>query len=97
MTKYLITSFDFNDVFGSEEIELDNYDDAVKYIYDQIKPQFHDQIEAIGGDPESFVIFYPVTDEQGNEVKQDDPRYDELSDQQESRIELGYTIEELEQ
>jgi len=95
-TKYEITVFDYNDVFDKYEVDFKTYDDAVKYVEDQIKPEYRNRFEWTGTDPDSYVCYYPVTDDNDNEIDPSDDNYEKYADMQESRIELGYTIEEIE-
>lgn len=97
-TKYYeITEFDYNDVFSRRTLDFDSYDAAVDWVKNQFAPDIRDKVECIGGDPESYVYYFPVSDEDGNEVKPEDPRYEALNEEQELRVQLGYTIEELEE
>ena len=95
-TKYEITCFDYNDVFSRDVLEFESYDKAVQYVENGIKPQFRKNFSWIGSDPDSYVSYIPVSDENGNEIDSSDPKYDEYNEQQELRIELGYTIQEVE-
>jgi len=98
MTKYAVTEGDYNDVFAKYELEFKDWLDAELYAKRQLrvygyKPK---QIEDLGTTGICFGVYYPVSDDNGNEVSTDDPRYEELSDQQELRLKYYIEIEEIE-
>jgi hypothetical protein len=97
MTKYAITEGDYNDVFNKYELEFKNYNEAEQYAKSMFEPQYLDKVEDIGSDNICLAIYYPVTDDDGNEISTDDPRYDELNEQQELRIQYYIEVQEIEE
>ena len=97
MTKFAITEGDFNDVFNRYELEFKDYNEAEQYAKSMFEPQYLDQVEDIGSDSICLAIYYPVTDNEGNEVFDDDPRYDDLVEFQEPRIQYYIEVQEIEE
>jgi len=99
MTKYLVTEGDFNDVFAKYETEFKDDLDAELYAKRQLRDYGYKpkQIEDLGTTGICFGIYYPVSDDNGNEVSINDPRYEELNDQQDSRLKYYVEIEEIEE
>ena len=97
MTKFAITEGDFNDVFNRYELDFKDYNEAEQYAKEKFDPQYLDQVEDIGSDSICLAIYYPVTDNEGNEVFDDDPRYDDLVEFQEPRIQYYIEVQEIEE
>jgi len=97
LTKFAITEGDFNDVFNRYELEFKDYNEAEQYAKSMFEPQYLDQVEDIGSDSICLAIYYPVTDNEGNEVFDDDPRYDDLVEFQEPRIQYYIEVQEIEE
>jgi len=98
MTKYLVTEGDFNDVFNRTEMEFKDYSEAEKYAKSMFKQEYIDngEVEDLSSmDSIVYGVYYPVTDDEGNEINENDPKYEELSEQQESRLQYYIDISEI--
>jgi len=99
MTKYSVTEGDYNDVFAKYEMEFKDYNEAKKYAKSMFKHSYiiDGTVQDLSSmDCITYGYYYPIVDDNGNEINQDDPRYEELSDQQESRLEYYIDIMEIE-
>ena len=96
MTKYEVTEGDYNDVFSRTEMEFKDWIEAEKYAYSVFRPIYEPQIQDIGTDCICLAIYYPVTDDNGNEIGYDHPDWDKLNEEQELRIEYYIEIREIE-
>ena len=97
MTKYSVTIGDYNDVYSRDEMDFDNWDHADQYAFNYITQNGYkrDEIEDIGTTGICLAVYCPVVDDNGNEVSQEDPRYDELNEEQDLRIKLYVEIQEI--
>lgn len=97
MTKYIVTEGDYNDVFSKTEMEFNNNDEAEIYALNQFSDDARNKhlVEDLGTDSICFGVYYPVTDDNGNEIDENDPRYEDLSEQQELRLQYYIDISEI--
>jgi len=96
MTKYFVTIGDYNDVFLRDEIDFKSDIEAEKYAINKLLDFGYtkDQIEDIGQTNICYGVYLPVTDESGNPVFQEDPRYEKLSQEQDLRLDYYVELEE---
>ncbi len=98
MPKYMVTKGDFNDVFERTELNFSNDITAELYAVQSLLDlgYTNDEIEDIGHTDICFGVYMPVTDENGDIVDSNDPRYDELNEQQEVRLEYYVEVSLIE-
>lgn len=80
------TEGDFNDVYDRFYLR-GTWEQVEEYIKECFNSQERSKMEDIGGGSDiCFGYYYPVTDENGNEIPETDPRYEEESENQELRL-----------
>jgi len=92
-----IRTGDFNDVFSTGDYVRGNYYQIEQQVLAYFTQEGREKAQDIGGAGSIvYACYFPVTDEDGNEVSEDDPRYEELNDTQELRIEYYVDAELME-
>jgi hypothetical protein len=93
---FRIKEFDFNDVFDYDTYVKGTYDQVKKWLINKYRPEYQNQLDIDESSEDIYILDYmPVTDEDGNEVQPDDPRFDELNESQESRLSTSFSAELL--
>ena len=91
---FRIKEFDFNDVFDYSTIVRGTYNQVKNYLINKYKPEYRNKLDIDESSEDIHVLDYmPVTDENGNEVSIDDPRYDYLSETQDVRLSTSFSAE----
>ena len=93
---FRIKEFDFNDVFDYDTYVKGTYDQVKKWLIDHYKPEYQTELDIDESSTDIYVMdWYPVTDENGNEISTDDPRYQDLADSEEARLSTSFSAELL--
>ena len=82
-----ITEGDYNDVYKRGPIVRGTWEQIENFVKGYFTEEGLRKAEDIGSDGYCLAIYQNVTDEDGNEVAENDPRYEELSSNFESQIE----------
>lgn len=81
-----VTEGDYNDVYSRKYVK-GTWDQIEQYVKSHFSEEGLKEAQEIGSSGGyGLETYYPVTDEEGNEVDYKDPRYGELADQEEVRV-----------
>ena len=89
------TEGDFNDVYDRFYIRgtWEQVEEYIKSCFNENEPPE----DIASGFDIGYGYYYPVTDDDGNEVPESDPRYEELNDMQEARLRYYITAVPMEE
>ena len=81
---------DYNDVYSRTQVK-GTWEQIEEYVKSYFSERGLREAEDMNTDGFGLYCLYPVSDENGNEIDPQDPRYDELSEQQEPLVQ--YSVE----
>ena len=91
---YRIKRFDYNDVFDYDTYVYGTYEQVKEYLIEQYKEEYRSQLDIEESSEDVYVLDYlPVTDENGNEIAQEDPRYEEFTQNNETLLGTSFSAE----